>query len=429
MDNKRVNRDYYLNLERENRELRERLYFDNLTRLPNSLSFDEEIKSAKNPKVMVIDIDSFVEINNYYGKKIADYVLKEVAKEIDKYARNEGMKTFRIGYDQFVLLDDSFFDLERYERVVKELISFLKINEILVPDLDESVVIEATIGLCLEEEDVLNKALKALAKAKREKKDFVCYFQGMSLKEGYEEKIQFTKMIKKALQNDKVFPYYQPILNRNGEIVKYESLMRIKAEDDSLLTPNLFMSVSKKVKLYKLLTKSMIEKCFKEASISKKTISINLLPDDLSDNDINNFLIDMLKEYKVAKNIVFEILEDESLENLNRAYNFIDRVKSMGVRIAIDDFGTGYSNFVYLMNLKPDYLKIDGSIVKNIVEDKSSQEILKAIVAFAKSLGIKTIAEYVASKEIYEKCYEMGIDEFQGYFLGEPKSSLVNPNI
>ena len=97
----------------------------------------------------------------------------------------------------------------------------------------------------------------------------------------------------------------------------------------------------------------------------------------------------------------------------------------MGVKIAVDDFGTGYSNFSYLLELKPDYLKIDGSIIKNIDTNRNSQEIVKAIVSFAKSLHVKTIAEFVCSKEVYEKCLKLGIDEFQGYYLGEPKANLV----
>jgi EAL domain-containing protein (putative c-di-GMP-specific phosphodiesterase class I) len=97
----------------------------------------------------------------------------------------------------------------------------------------------------------------------------------------------------------------------------------------------------------------------------------------------------------------------------------------MGVRIAIDDFGTGYSNFSYLLKLKPDYLKIDGSIIKNIDKDKNSEAIVEAIISFAKTLHVKTIAEFIHSKEVYDKCYKLGIDEFQGFYLGEPNPDLV----
>ena len=96
----------------------------------------------------------------------------------------------------------------------------------------------------------------------------------------------------------------------------------------------------------------------------------------------------------------------------------------MGAKIAIDDFGSGYSNFSYILKLKPDYIKIDGSIIKNIDTNEDSRVITGAIIAFAKKLDITVIAEFVRSKEVYDTCVELGVDEFQGFYLGEPSDSL-----
>ncbi|MEH1010056.1 EAL domain-containing protein [Campylobacter concisus] len=114
------------------------------------------------------------------------------------------------------------------------------------------------------------------------------------------------------------------------------------------------------------------------------------------------------------------MVEDEELKSAERVSVFVERAKSMGAMIAIDDFGSGYSNFSYIIKIKPDYVKIDGSIIKDIDINKDSYAIASAIVAFAKDLGIKTIAEYVHSKEIFNVCKEIGIDEFQGFYLGIP---------
>jgi EAL domain-containing protein (putative c-di-GMP-specific phosphodiesterase class I) len=232
-------------------------------------------------------------------------------------------------------------------------------------------------------------------------------------------------LIKSALERDKVIPYYQPIFDRNGEVKKYEVLARLENEDGTIVSPGAFMGTSKKVRLYSLMAKKIIDKSFKNISKTKKTISINLLARDMMDSNINNYIIDKMKKYKIEKQVVFEILEDESIEHQSRVENFLNKAKTMGVRIAIDDFGTGYSNFSYLINLKPDYLKIDGSIIKNVDNDKNSLEIVKVLIAFAKTLNVKTIAEFVHSKEVYDKCYELGIDEFQGFYLGEPNPDLV----
>ena len=417
--------EYCFELEEENKSLKEMLYQDGLTQLPNILMYNKDIKEIEHPKAIVIDIDAFSEINEYYGRDVGDYVLKKISKLIKTYATNELMQTYRIGSDEFLLLGSGVLDIEKYERIAQELVELLKTNEILIKDVGESIVIDSTIGFCLEDKDTLNKALIALDNAKKGQRDFACYLHGMGAKSEYEDRLKYAKLLKGALANDKVIPYYQPILDREGNIFKYEALSRVEDKDGKVISPGFFMSTSKKVRLYSLMTKQIIEKSFKEISKTDITISINLLARDMMDGDISNYIFEKIKEYGVAKQVVFEILEDESIENQIRVENFIDKAKRIGVRIAIDDFGTGYSNFSYLMKLKPDYLKIDGSIIKNIDKDRNSEAIVEAIISFAKTLHVKTIAEFVHSKEVYEKCHALGIDEFQGFYLGEPLPNLL----
>jgi diguanylate cyclase (GGDEF)-like protein len=417
--------EYCLELELENSVLKEMLYIDTLTGLPNILMFNKTIEDIDNPKTILVDIDAFSEINEYYGRDVGDYVLKEIAKLIKTYADNENMKTFRIGSDEFLLLGSDILDIEKYERIAKEMVTLLKTNEIFLKDYDESIVIDSTIGFCLEDENILNKAQIALEYAKKAEKDFACYLHSMDNKDKYKKKLKYVKIMKDALDNDRVIPYYQPIFNREGKIYKYEALSRIRDTEGKVISPFFFMDTSKKVRLYTLMTKQIIDKSFKKIAQTDKTISINLLARDMMDGNISNYIIEKIREYGIAKQIVFEILEDESIESLTRVENFIKKSKRLGVRIAIDEFGTGYSNFSYLIKLKPDYLKIDGSIIKNIDTDKNSEAIVKAIISFAKTLHIKTIAEFIHSKDVYDKCYELGIDEFQGFYLGEPNSDLV----
>jgi c-di-GMP phosphodiesterase len=123
---------------------------------------------------------------------------------------------------------------------------------------------------------------------------------------------------------------------------------------------------------------------------------------------------------KIAHRVIFEILESEGVKNFDIMAEFIKNVKAMGCTIAIDDFGSGYSNFDYIIKLNVDYIKIDSSIIKNLDTDGNSMIIAKMIVNAAKELGILTIAEFVHSKSVYEKCLELGIDYSQGYFFSEP---------
>ena len=125
-------------------------------------------------------------------------------------------------------------------------------------------------------------------------------------------------------------------------------------------------------------------------------------------------------KFEDRNRLVFEILESENLSDYDFLEEFVLKYKKLGVKIAIDDFGSGYSNFIRIIRLKPDYLKIDGSLIKNIDKDNNSYEIVKSIIAFSKTLNIRTIAEYVHSEEIFNLLLELGVDEFQGYYFGKP---------
>ena len=148
---------------------------------------------------------------------------------------------------------------------------------------------------------------------------------------------------------------------------------------------------------------------------------------NLSFKDILNYeFIDYLNndleklKFEDRNRLVFEILESENLSDYDFLEEFVLKYKKLGVKIAIDDFGSGYSNFIRIIRLKPDYLKIDGSLIKNIDKDNNSYEIVKSIIAFSKTLNIRTIAEYVHSEEIFNLLLELDVDEFQGYYFGKP---------
>lgn len=218
-------------------------------------------------------------------------------------------------------------------------------------------------------------------------------------------------------------PVYQAIVNNNNEILKYEALMRLRefeGEKAKLISPYFFLEIAIKSKIYPQLTEVMIAKTFRDMKKNGHNFSINLTFDDIINSHIVDMLRSQIKKYAIANQITFEIVESENIDDFPHAKKFVQEFKAMGVQIAIDDFGTGYSNFTHVLELEPDYLKIDGSLIKNIEHDKKSYELVKSIVNFSKSLGIQTIAEFVSSKEIFEICESLGIDQFQGYYFSEP---------
>lgn len=152
-----------------------------------------------------------------------------------------------------------------------------------------------------------------------------------------------------------------------------------------------------------------------------KKFSINLSFDDLFNKPLINFLEKSLTQNPtIAKNLVFEILETHEINDIKLMDDFLIKFRKLGVKIAIDDFGMGHSNLSHIVHIQPDYIKIDGSFIKDIDTNKQSYYLVKSIIALSKELNIKVIAEYVHSKEIFEILKNMGIDEFQGYYFSEP---------
>ena len=219
-----------------------------------------------------------------------------------------------------------------------------------------------------------------------------------------------------------LIPYYQPIVNnKTGEWEKYESLVRMIDEDGKVITPYFFLEIAKLTKYYETLTKTVIKKSFDTFKNSAKEFSINLTIKDIMNLDMQAYIYKTLQEYNIGKQVVFEIVESEGIEEYETVIEFINNVKKQGCKIAIDDFGTGYSNFNYLLKLQADYIKLDASLIKNIETDVNARILVKTIVGFAKELDILTIAEYVENNRVYEIVKEIGIDYSQGYFFSEPR--------
>jgi len=182
------------------------------------------------------------------------------------------------------------------------------------------------------------------------------------------------------------------------------------------------LDIAKKSKYYPQITNLVLEHSFKALENTDKDISINLSAIDIELKSTRRKILSLLEKYKEdSKRVVFELLEDESVKNFNVIKEFVKEVKKFGAKIAIDDFGAGYSNFERLIDFSPDILKIDGSLIRNILTNEYSLSVVKTIIAFAKERNIKTVAEFVESKEIYELLKELGVDYSQGYYFGRPK--------
>ncbi len=268
----------------------------------------------------------------------------------------------------------------------------------------------------------------ALKTAKQLRKPFMFYRDAHTTRSKFEDNLKWMKLLADAIEYDRIFPYYQPIvINATGEIEKYECLARIADRGGRIYTPNFFMSIAKKTRLYDKITRAMIRKTFEAFKENSTEFSINMSVEDFLDPYTLQYLKFYLSEFPTVRNRVsFEILETESVTDFEKFANHIADMKSFGCKIAIDDFGTGYSNFDVLLKLQLDYLKIDGTLIEKMDTDANSRIIVENIVNFCRKMGIKTIAEYVHSRKIYDIVKSLGIDYSQGFFLGEPKPAILD---
>ncbi|NPA73785.1 MAG: EAL domain-containing protein, partial [Epsilonproteobacteria bacterium] len=172
--------------------------------------------------------------------------------------------------------------------------------------------------------------------------------------------------------------------------------------------------------------KIMLQKSFEKFKDSDKYFSVNISLNDIVNIETVKYIELLIKENEdTAKRLIFEILESEGIEDFDVTKKFIDKVRSMGVKIAIDDFGSGYSSFRYISEIKPDFIKIDGSLIEGIMQNRESLIMVKNIVSMAKDLNIITVAEFVSSEEIFDILKTLDIDEYQGYYIGKPSKDLL----
>ncbi|MFY9088378.1 EAL domain-containing protein [Arcobacter aquimarinus] len=412
------------------KEIQDRLYFDELTNLKNRTALEDDIKDSDFVSISLVDIDSFDDINELYGFSTGNLVLVEVAKILSDFALKYGVSAYRIYGNVYCLADKKMMGFSRYDEFISELCKLFKNKPIKIDELDIEIFINVTLGISIAQEDPIKTAGIALKKAKKSNMKFFVYNNEIDTKEIIKKSIYWREKIKIAIEENNVVPFYQPIFNRNNEIVKYETLMRIKDKnaqgEDIYLSPYLFLEVSIKTKQYLQLSNQIISKAFTDLSKTQKQISFNLSFKDILDVD---FIVSLDKnldkiDFDNKERIVFEILESDYITDYSLLEDFIRKYRSQGIKIAIDDFGTGYSNFAHILKIRPDYIKIDGSLIKNINLDKNSFEMVKSLIEFSKAMNIKVIAEFVHSKEVYNTLYELGIDEYQGFYLGEPSLKI-----
>ncbi|NOR57232.1 MAG: EAL domain-containing protein [Sulfurimonas sp.] len=410
-------------IDAKTKELETQFLTDSLTGMPNRQALFKEIKRLDEFHMAIVDIAAFKDINDSYGVEIGNKVLQMLSKKAKVYLLESPLKTYRLGADEVAIINPMVLDEDEFKESIEELIKTIEHDTLYFEEEDIEINISLHAGISFDHKHSLEKANIALVNAKKEHVDLVVFDKRIDSETRQVQNLETIIKIKNAIENFDFVSYYQPIVDKNKNIIKYESLVRMK-DNKEVLSPYFFLDIAKKTKYYQHITRTMIFQSFKEFEDRDTSFSINIEADDIVNEDTLNFIKKHLEEFKNPSRVIFELVESQDIHDLPNIKEFINFVKKHGAKIAIDDFGTGYSNFSYLMDLEPDYLKIDGSLIKNIDTDIKSYNIVKTLINFAHNLGILVIAEYIHSKEVLAVCEELGVDEFQGYLFGEPSLKL-----
>lgn len=392
---------------------------DKLTSLGNRNKLIEDIQKNPNSSLAIIDIDNFKEINDFYGNKTGDTVIIEYANRLIKHLKMKSTEVYRLHADQFAVLHKDNISNEEFEFYLRQLIKKTTEESIVFEHYD--VIVGVTVGIAIDEKPLYISADLALKKAKSDKRSFVTYSKEFNIEKEYEINLLWTKKLRKALNESRVIAYFQPIYNqKTNKIEKFEALVRMIEVDGKVISPYFFLGIAIKSKQYSQITKIMIDAVVEATLNHDYEFSINFTMDDINNKATINYFTKKIQENKIGHKVVVEIVETEGIENFTEMDEFISSIKTLGCKIAIDDFGTGYSNFEYLLRLKADYIKIDGSLIKDIDKDKDMHLVVENIISFSRIANMKTIAEFVCNEEVKNTMKKLDVDYLQGYEISEP---------
>ncbi|WP_169065518.1 MULTISPECIES: bifunctional diguanylate cyclase/phosphodiesterase [Candidatus Accumulibacter] len=423
------------------KDLRER---DPLTGLVNRQHFQDQLEqalasarhSARDGALLYLDLDGFKYVNDLNGHQAGDELLRKVADEVGHVVARGGDLLGRLGGDELgILLHVCDHDgaIQVAEKINKRL------AEIKFPGLGASHRVSASIGIVVFSEatmdvkQLLANADIAMYQAKSKGgAGWHLYSDGEGVQEKMQSRLHWEEMINRSLGDRGFIVHYQPILDiRARQVSHYEALVRMRAEDGSPIPPGMFMEVAENSGLIREIDRYVIHDVFGKMlslfAVGKYyKFSINLSGISINDPRLLSFISDELsRSALLPSHVVFEITETAAVSDFSKARAFMNAVRELGCAFSLDDFGVGFSSFNYVKQLPVDYVKIDGSFVRTLVDSPDDQVFVRALAEVARGFGKKTVAEFVEDERALNMLRTFGVDYAQGYFIGKPGPEIT----
>lgn len=402
-------------------ELERQLYTNALTNLPNTawLTRDEgEALSAVGG--ILLNLNNFHAINMLFGREAGDQLIQRIAQRLQEQLP-QGAQLYHLEVDEFLVVCQ-VAELNTLISQARQLLAvvFAPADEATSARFSVSARAGVASG-CDSIKSLLSRTQQAMKQAAALGLPYRVYTGDDSPDQYYERNLHWLNEAGQALAEGRLKPWFQPIRDiHSGGVKHYEALARLVGRDGEVYLPGQFLPAIRCSHLYPLLTRSMIEQSLASFRDRDEMVAINMSKQDLLDEQTMAYLFDTLHAYGMEGRVLIEVLESDSIEYQDDVVDVLSRCRQMGVKVAIDDFGSGYSNFDRILKIEPDYLKIDGSLIRRIDEDEASRVLVAAICQFAVSLNIPLIAEFVESERLLPLLEEMGVSLAQGFGIGRP---------
>ena len=379
----------------------------------------------KHYNLLMIDLDHFKHINDTYGHDVGDMALLHTVKILRKLLHRKD-HLVRHGGEEFLIfqycgkgVDHRRHGIDLAEAILRA----FRETPMHHPAYGE-IHLRVSIGLYAsssgneEFDQVLKKTDLALYRAKSSGRD--CYME-VSGEEKRSDTVKFDN-VKRYIEQNRIVCEYQPIFLRDGKtVVKYETLVRLRQDDGTLLYPNDFLNAIWQTNTYIRMTRQVLEKAIETFREHPIPFSVNFALQDLLDENIFALIREMAsREPETISRMSIEVLEYHNFTNVERLSTVLHRFKDLGISIILDDFGAGHANFLILQHLPIDEFKIDRQLIVENLKNPKAKKLLIALTRYARETGMKTTAEFVADEQIFRALQEIPVDYLQGYYLGRP---------
>ncbi|MCR5718521.1 MAG: EAL domain-containing protein [Oscillospiraceae bacterium] len=397
--------------------------------IPNAAALNMDIKLKGFDRICMINVFETSSMETVFSQHMINLTYRNYLMNCLSYARSKGYSMYlidnwhvAIGAPSYmVALSEFVNDMDELQRKLFEVTEDYIAIVPMFCVLDDCTVDDIYPAYYAARLEMMQKNIQFYVRNAN---------YGQLDEESIRERYHMVNVINYAIAHDKVIPYYQGIYdNRSKHIHHYEALMRLEDEKGKVYYPASFLDVARSYGLlYDSISSIMIRKVFERfRNQENASVSINLSIRDIKNNAIVEMIYEFLSTAKHPENFVFEILENEDIEDYDEMMAFVDKIHTLGAQISIDDFGSGFSNLQHIASIHCDYLKIDGSIVRNCCEDKECENLI-ALMAYWKSLSnrdLRIIAEFVDREETQEMLLKYNIDYSQGYLFSKPAPEIL----